>query len=125
LGIAFAAAAMTAAAQEGHPLVGTWHGSWSPNAKDRIDVTMVMDWDGKIISGLVNPGPDSSKFQRATLEPSNWTVRFEFPMKDRSGATVNVVVEGKIENITNVRRSITGTWTQGAAKGEFKIIRDN
>jgi hypothetical protein len=105
--------------------VGTWHGTWGPNAQDRTDLTFVMDWDGKTISGLVNPGPDSSRFQRATLEPSNWTVRFEFTLKDRSGASVPVVVEGRIENITNVRRSITGTWTQGAAKGDFKIIRDN
>jgi hypothetical protein len=46
-------------------------------------------------------------------------------VKDRGGAKVHVIADGKIENITNVRRSIVGTWTQGATKGDFKITRDN
>ena len=45
-------------AQEGHPMTGTWHGTFGPNAKSRTDVTMVLTWDGKQISGLVNPGPE-------------------------------------------------------------------
>ena len=113
------------AAQEGHPLVGTWHGSWGPDAKNRTDATFVMDWDGKNITGMINPGPDSARFQKATLDPSNWTVHFEADVKDRTGATVRAVIDGKIENLTNVRRSIVGTWVQGSAKGDFKITRDN
>ena len=29
-------------AQEGHPLVGTWHGTWGPNTTERHDVTLVI-----------------------------------------------------------------------------------
>ena len=112
-------------AQEGHPLVGTWHGNWGPNAKERTDATFVMDWDGKNITGMINPGPDAAKFQKATLDPATWTVHFEADVKDRSGATVRAVIDGKIENLTNVRRFIVGTWVQGAMKGDFKITRDN
>jgi hypothetical protein len=74
--------ALLAPAQEGHPLGGTWHGSWGPTAKDRRDVTLVLNWDGKNISGLINPGPDSMKFPSGLLDPSNWTVHFEADGKD-------------------------------------------
>ena len=35
--------------QEGHPLVGSWHGNWGSDEKNRSDFTVVMDWDGKTI----------------------------------------------------------------------------
>jgi hypothetical protein len=56
-------------AQQGHPLVGSWHGTWGPNAKDRNDVTVIFNWDGKSITGLVNPGLDVMKIENATLDP--------------------------------------------------------
>ena len=115
-------------AQEGHPLSGTWHGTWGvqggPNSKDRIDVTLVMSWDGTL-SGILNPGLRSAKLQKAALDASNWGVHFEADLKDKSGAMVHVVADGTIEDVTNVRRSIVGVWTQGSAKGDFKVIRDN
>jgi hypothetical protein len=119
------ALAAFAPAQEGHPLVGAWHGTWGANDKDRNDVTVVMNWDGKQITGMINPGLDSMKLQKATLDPSNWTVHFEADTKDKSGAVVHIVADGKLEDITNVRRTLSGTWTQGSVKGNFKIRRDN
>src|SRR5580692_976083 len=80
------AAAAFAPAQEGHPLVGAWHGTWGANDKDRNDVTVVMNWDGRQITGMINPGLDSMKLQKATLDPSNWSVHFEADTKDKSGA---------------------------------------
>jgi hypothetical protein len=111
-------------AQEGHPLSGTWHGTWGPNPTDRTDVTLVMNWDGTL-SGIVNPGLRSAKMQKAALDASNWGLHFEADLKDKSGAMVHVVADGKIEDVTNVHRSIVGTWTQGSVKGDFKVIRDN
>jgi hypothetical protein len=125
---AFLAIVIPVRAQEGHPLSGTWHGTWGvqggPNATDRTDVTLVMNWDGTL-SGILNPGLRSAKLQKASLDASNWGVHFEADLKDKSGAMVHVVADGKIEDVTNVRRSIVGTWTQGSAKGDFKVIRDN
>ncbi len=111
-------------AQEGHPITGTWHGSWGADAKNRTDVTMVLSWDGKKISGLVNPGPDSVKLTEATLDPSQWAVHFELDQKDKSGKTNHVVVDGKFDDVTLIRRSILGTWTQGGTKYDFKLTRD-
>ena len=118
-------AASLVAAQEGHPLTGTWHGSWGPNASDRTDATFVIEWNGKNITGIINPGFDSMPIQNATLNPENWAVHFEADAKDSAGKAVRVVIDGKIENVTNARRSIVGTWTQGARRGDFKIVRDN
>lgn len=118
-------AAVFAPAQEGHPLVGAWHGTWGTSDKDRHDVTVVMTWDGKAIGGMINPGLDAGKLQKAALDPSNWTVHFEADIKDNKGAMVHVTADGKIQDLTNVRRSITGTWTQGSSKGDFLIKRDN
>ncbi len=115
---------MVCLAQEGHPLSGTWHGTWGPNATERTDVTLVMSWDGTL-SGIVNPGLRSAKMQKAALDASNWGVHFEADLKDKSGVVTHVVADGKIEDVTNVRRSIVGTWTQGSVKGDFKVIRDN
>ena len=51
-------------AQEGHPLVGSWHGNWGPDAKDRTGVTFILNYDGKNIVGMINPGPDVARLQR-------------------------------------------------------------
>jgi len=114
-----------AIAQEGHPLTGTWHGSWlsnptAPAATQHTDITLVITWDGKNINGIVNPGFDGAKLQNATLDPKGWMVHLE---ADAKGG--KIVADGKIENVTNARRSISGTWTQGGRRGDFKVVRDN
>ena len=125
---AFVLVLTPAFAQEGHPLTGTWHGDWGPSATHRNDVTLVLEWDGKNISGLINPGPESIKLSKATMEPSfdpkGWAVHFEADAKDHDGKPVHFVVDGKIENLTSIRRSIVGTWNHGNMKGDFKVTRD-
>jgi hypothetical protein len=58
-----------ALAQEGHPLKGTWLGDWGPNRTTRNQVFITMDWDGKNISGVINPGTDNIPIRAATLTP--------------------------------------------------------
>jgi hypothetical protein len=113
--------AFAAQAQEGHPLVGTWRGEWGPDAKQRHDLTFVMDYDGKNITGVINPGFESMTLQKVTLDPATWTVRFETETKDASGKPIAVVIDAKFEDITNRNRSLVGSWTQGGIKGDFKI----
>lgn len=56
-------------AQEGHPLKGTWYGDFgSTPTGPRRDLTVVMNWDGKIISGTVNPGKNAVPIKTATLD---------------------------------------------------------
>lgn len=120
---AIVALAVVAAAQEGHPLTGTWSGDWGPGAAQRTHITMVMSWDGKTISGTINPGPDQIPVSAIALDVTNWTVRFDADAKNASGP-VRISVEGRLDDIASAHRTITGTWRQGAAKGDFKITRD-
>ena len=111
-------------AQEGHPLVGSWHGNWGANATNRNDLTLVMDWDGKVITGIVNPGFDQMALQNAKLNPKDWTLHFELDRKESTGNTVHCMADGKIDKLGSDRRTLTGTYTCGAAKGDFKLTRD-
>ena len=119
----FACLAATLSAQEGHPLVGTWHGNWGPTATNRTDMTVVMDWDGKVVSGIVNPGFDGMAMQNAKLNPQGWTVHFEVDKKE-GASTVRCMLDGKIDKLGSDRRTLTGSYVCGAAKGDFKITRD-
>lgn len=103
---------------QGHPLKGVWLGDWGTNANTRTDVTIEMNWDGKAVTGSINPGPDAVPFTKAELNHNDWTVHLE---GTKNG--VKYVIDGKIENLGSVRRSIVGTWVQGNQKGTFKIQR--
>lgn len=113
----------SAFAQEGFPLSGTWSGDWGPNAKERNQVTLIMSWDGKAISGQIGVGPDAAPLKNATLDSTKWTVRFEYDGKDPKGAPAHFVVEGKLDKLGSYNRVITGTWTVGNSKNEFKLER--
>lgn len=84
----------------------------------RNPVTIEMDWNGKAITGSIDPGPSGVSFTKAELNPENWTVHVEADSKG-----VRYVIDGKIENLGSLRRSIVGTWVQGNQKGDFKITR--
>jgi hypothetical protein len=115
--------AMPILAQEGHPLVGSWHGNWGVSATNRTDFTIVMDWDGKVISGVVNPGFEQMQLQNAKLTPKDWSVHFEIDRKQNS-ATVRCLLDGKIDKLGSDRRTLNGTYTCGTEKGDFKLTRD-
>jgi len=112
------------AAQEGHPLVGSWHGDRGTDPKNRTDVTLVMDWDGTQITGVVNPGFEGMPLQNAKLVPKDWSLHFDIESKDRSGNVVRCSVDGKIDRLGSDQRTLTGTWMCGAAKQDFKLTRD-
>ena len=109
-------------AQEGHPLKGSWLGTWGPAKTHSNDIVLVLDWDGKNITGIVNPGTDDAPIKNATLNPDGWVVRFETDIKDKSGV-LNYVIEGKIENLSFHNRTIVGTWKNQRESGALKISR--
>jgi hypothetical protein len=111
-----------AVAQEGHPLKGSWIGTWEKNQAHGEDVLIVLNWDGKAITGIINPGTDDMTIKTATLDPDKWTVHFEADAKDKQGA-ITYVVDGKIENLAMHNRYITGTWKSQRGSGAFKIQR--
>jgi hypothetical protein len=111
-------------AQQGHPLTGTWSGDWGTTETKRTPITLVLNWDGKNVTGLMNPGPDAIPISSVFVDVSTWTVRIEVDGKDSSGKPEHIVAEGKLEDLGSYHRTLTGTWQQGTAKGDFKLTRD-
>ena len=123
LAVSFAAlSGAPAVAQEGHPLKGSWIGTWANNKLHGNDVLVIMNWNGKQITGMINPGTDDIPFKTATLDPDKWTVRIEADAKSKAG-TVSYVIEGKLENLAMHNRSIVGTWKSSQGSGAFNIQR--
>jgi hypothetical protein len=110
-------------AQEGHPLKGSWIGTWAGNKIHSPDVVVVLNWDGKTISGMINPGTDNMPIKNATLNPEGWIVHLEADAKDKSGSALTYVIDGKIENIHLPKRTITGTWKNQKETGAFNVER--
>ena len=117
------AGATTALAQEGHPLKGSWIGTWAGNTVAGNDVLLVLSWDGKAITGTINPGTDNMVVKNASLNPDGWVVHLEADGKDKAGAVITYVIDGKIENLAMHNRGITGTWKSPRGTGQFKINR--
>src|SRR5262245_39865163 len=82
--------AVSLRAQEGHPLTGTWAGDWGATATQRTHLTLVLNWDGKNVTGTINPGPDAVPISTVFVDVTNWTVRIEADAKDQSGKAVHI-----------------------------------
>jgi len=100
------------------PLSGTWTGDWGPTPTHRNQVTVELKWDGKNLTGNVNPGPNAVELKKATFEVKTNAVHFEADAASRRGGQVHYVIEGKVEGNT-----MTGTWDHGNLKGDFKITK--
>src|SRR6478609_4822458 len=74
-------AAVPGLGQQGHPLTGTWSGDWGTSPTQRNKITLVMNWDGQKVTGIVNPGPDSFPIGSVYVDVTNWTIRVEADSK--------------------------------------------
>src|SRR5689334_7553075 len=107
---ALCAAAAPVMAPEGHRLTGSWFGTGAGKTVHGNDLFMVLDWNGKAITGTINPGQDNIAIKSATLNPDSWVLHFEAEGKDKAGAVVTYVVYGKIDNLAMHNRTVPGTW---------------
>jgi hypothetical protein len=122
--------AAAVAAQEAYPLAGTWYGDYVAGAQKR-DLTVIMKWDGKNVTGLINPGPGASPIKSVVMDitpgkpapegqnsttgiPPVFKVRFEVD---------GILFEGTLQNPVAGNRTITGNWTRGSERGTFQIRR--
>jgi hypothetical protein len=134
--------AVPALAQEGHPAKGTWLGHWGPTPTVQSRIVLVLDHDGKSMSGVLNPGPNAVPLKVARLDitpgkPSPgkgvppvlpvFKVYLEIETKDAKGTPVAIVAEGTMHAVALYNRWVEGTWTQTTGgktvKSEFKIAR--
>jgi hypothetical protein len=118
---------LAAAAQFGHPLKGQWSGEWGPQGKTNR-LLLDLHWDGKEITGFINPGTDTAgTVKKVTIDYSNtdaWKVQIEAEGKDASGKVVPIRVDATLDNLGAYRRGFHGTWTQAGQKGPFVLTRN-
>jgi len=100
------------------PLSGTWTGDWGPSPTHRNPVTVELKWDGKNLTGTVNPGPDAVELKKASFDSKSGDVHFEADAKNRRGDAVHYMIDGKVEQDT-----MTGSWNHDNRKGDFKITK--
>jgi hypothetical protein len=115
-----------ASAQFGHPLKGQWSGEWVAKGTPQR-LLLDLHWDGKAITGVINPGTDPATVQNVTFDysnPSAWKVKLEAERKDPSGKPVRILVDGTLENIGAYYRVFHGTWTEGGQSGDFTVTRN-
>src|SRR5688572_29136221 len=96
-----------ALAQEGHPAKGTWVGYWGPTAAQNR-LVIVMDWDGKNLTGVVNPGANAIPLKVARLDITpgppppkpgdlvgepGFGIHLEAHSKDAKGNSISIVAD--------------------------------
>jgi hypothetical protein len=104
-------------AQQPDPLTGTWTGDWGPSARDRNQVTVALKWDGKTLTGTVNPESTPIELQKSTFDPKTGTIHME-AMAPVRGETYHYIIDGKVDKGT-----MTGSWNHDNRKGDFKITK--
>jgi hypothetical protein len=104
----------TASAQEGHPLKGSWIGEWSGNQVHGDFVLLVLDWDGKNVTGIINPGTDNMEIESAVLNTADWSVTLR---------AAGYEITGTIKELELPSRSIVGSWKHQNRSGNFEISR--
>jgi hypothetical protein len=100
------------------PLSGTWAGDWGPSATHRNPVTVQLKWDGKALSGTVNPGPNAITLQNTSYDAKTGAVKFEAHAPARGGGMAHFMIDGKVAN-----NEMTGSWSHDGRKGDFKVTK--
>lgn len=105
------------------PLTGTWRGDWGPTPTHRNAVTVVLKWDGKTVTGTVNPGSKPIKLKKTSFDPRTGTLHIEADVEQMGkgvylGKWAHYVIEGIVQEGT-----LIGDWSHDNQKGDFKLLK--
>jgi hypothetical protein len=104
------------------PLSGTWTGDWGPNAGDRNQVSVVLKWDGKALTGTVHsvsPARPDVALTKTSFTAATSAVHMEADSANaRGGAPVHFIIVGTVAG-----NAMTGSWNHDATKGDFKLTK--
>ena len=104
------------AQQTADPLTGTWKGDWGPSPTDRNAVIVELKWNGKTLTGTVNPGPDAIPIDKASFDPKSMKIHLEVT---KTSPNFVYIVDGVIE-----KDKMTGSWSRPNRKGDFQMTRE-
>jgi hypothetical protein len=133
--------ATSALAQEAHPAKGVWVGHFGGTPTPQNRIVLVFDYDGKSLTGVLNPGPNAIPLKVARMDitpgkPGGRGVAAVMPVfklyiegegKDARGNAVTIVAEGTMANVPLPNRVMTGAWSQttngNTVKNNFQVAR--
>ena len=81
-------------------------------------MTVQLKWDGKALTGTVNPGPDAIALQNSTFDSKTGAVHMEADARGYGGRSFHYVIDGKVD-----KNTMTGSWNHDNRKGDFKITK--
>lgn len=115
--------AIEAAAQHGHPLVGSWSGNLLTPGGEEQRLLLVLEYEDDTISGAIYFGTRRVPLRSATLDPSSWSVRLEAAEAGSDGEAINYLIEGRIGNLgSTTERTIAGSLTMNGERGDFEVV---
>jgi hypothetical protein len=133
--------ATSAIAQEAHPAKGVWVGYFGGAPTPQSRIVLVLDYDGKNLTGVLNPGQNAVPLKVARMDitpgkPASGNVAAVMPVfkihiegdaKDARGNTVTIVADGTMANVPLPNRVMTGTWSQttngNTVRNDFQVTR--
>ena len=114
--VLFGHVSVASARQKADPLTGTWKGDWGPSPTDRNAVILELKWNGKTLTGTVNPGPEAIAVEKASFDPQTMKIHLE---ATKTSPNFVYVVDGVVE-----KDKITGSWSRPNRKGDFQVTRE-
>ena len=114
----------TALAQEGFPLKGSWIGTWGPSKSHDNDMLMVLNWDGKAISGTINPGTDNMRAEERDAEPRGLggALRGRRQGQDRQGRALRSTARSTTSPSATARSPAPGRAAARAARSRSASV---
>jgi len=105
--------------QQGNPdpLSGIWTGDWGTTPTHRHSVTLELKWEGKTVTGTVNPGPHGIRVADGRFDVRASAVHLEIDASSM-GRAIHYVVNGIVEN-----RTMIGTWRNEKNRGNFRLMK--
>jgi len=113
-------ACATANAQEGFPLDGTWRGETTASDGSHRTIVLILQWDGKVIGGTMNPGPNGTDFTTGKLNPDGW--KFTFDLKTKKNEAVRF--DGALGDLGKYNRFLSGKWTENGRSFDIRFVRE-
>ena len=101
------------------PLSGKWQGNWGPSPTRQTEVVLELKWDGKQLSGTINPGSRAIEITKGSYDSATSAVTMELDSKSAGGDTDHYAIQGKVDG-----KKMSGTWTRNNGGGDFHITKD-
>ena len=97
---------------------GTWKGEWGPNTFERTPLVAELKYDGKAVTGTIDPGSSPVTISKGTFNEKTGVIHLEADGRGRYSARNHYVIDGKLE-----KGKITGTWKYDRGEGDFTISK--